>query len=417
MKKKKLIRITTADISLNSLIKGQLRFLNQYFDVVALSNDTGKLKAVGEREGVRVIEVPMHREISLKSDILCLWKLYGIFKKEKPDIIHANTPKGSLLAMVAGWLAGVKHRLYTVTGLRYQGASGLLRIILMNMERISCFFATKVIPEGNGVKKALLHDHITGKSLEVILNGNINGIDVEYFDPSIYTIDQRTVKYTGGRDQIRQDLGFSDKDFVFILIARMVRDKGINELAEVMRRLVGLAADLPRQPKLLIVGEKEVQSGGHITMDAQRFLSDSAAVFYAGHQKDVRPYLIAADALVFPSYREGFPNVPMEAGAMELPCIVTNINGCNEIIIDGENGVIIPAPLDCDGHLIQFASDDPQADDFSSPTAKALYQSMCDFIKNADNTNRIAANSRRLIQERYEQRDVWEALRQMYAEL
>ena len=167
----------------------------------------------------------------------------------------------------------------------------------------------------------------------------------------------------------------------------------------------------------MIVGEKEVQSGGNITMEAQRFLNDSAAVFYVGLQKDVRPYLIAADALVFPSYREGFPNVPMEAGAMDLPCVVTNINGCNEIIIDGENGVIIPAPLDCDGHLIQFATDDPQADGFSSPMAKALYQAMCDLINNAGNTNRMAANSRRLIQERYEQRDVWEALRQRYAEL
>jgi hypothetical protein len=165
------------------------------------------------------------------------------------------------------------------------------------------------------------------------------------------------------------------------------------------------------------VGEKEVQSGGNITPEAQRFLKESAAVFYAGLQKDVRPYLLAADALVFPSYREGFPNVPMEAGAMALPCIVTNINGCNEIIIDGENGVIIPAPVDRHGHLIQFASDDPLSDGFSSPMSKALYQSMCDFIKNADNTNRMAANSRRLIQERYEQRDVWEALRRMYADL
>ena len=195
-----------------------------------------------------------------------------------------------------------------------------------------------------------------------------------------------------GRRYMRQKLGYTGNDFVFILIARMVRDKGINELAEVMSRLVRHSADLPRQPKLLIVGEKEVQSGGNITPEAQRFLSNSAAVFYAGLQKDVRPYLLAADALVFPSYSKGFPKVPW-------------------------NGIIIPAPVDRHGHLIQFASDDPQADGFSSPMSKALYQAMCDFIKNADNTNRMAANSRRLIQERYEQRDVWEALRRMYAEL
>lgn len=389
MKKKKLIRITTADISLNSLIKGQLRFLNQYFDVVALSNDTGKLKAVGEREGVRVIEVPMHREISLKLDILCLWKLYGIFKKEKPDIIHANTPKGSLLAMVAGWLAGVKHRLYTVTGLRYQGASGLLRIILMNMERISCFFATKVIPEGNGVKKALLHDHITGKSLEVILNGNINGIDVEYFDASIYTIDQRTVKYTGSRDQIRQDLGFSDKDFVFIFIGRIVKDKGMNELATCLRRL----APLYPHVKLLLVGKFESKLDP-LKEGNEGFYQSSPKVKYIGYQPDVRPFLFASDALVFPSYREGFPNVVLQAGAMGLPSIVTNINGCNEIIVDGCNGKIIP-----------------------SKDERALHEMMAYFIENKNEVKKMADNARSMIIQRYEQKTVWKAILDMYQHL
>ena len=389
MKKKKLIRITTADISLNSLIKGQLRFLNQHFEVVALSNDTGKLKAVGEREEVRVIEVPMHREISLKSDISCLWKLYGIFKKEKPDIIHANTPKGSLLAMVAGWLAGVKHRLYTVTGLRYQGASGLLRIILMNMERISCFFATKVIPEGNGVKEALYHDHITDKSLKVILHGNINGIDVEYFDPSIYANDQRSDKYTGSKEQIRQDLGFSDEDFVFIFIGRIVKDKGMNELANSLRRLSKIFPDV----KLLLVGPFESKLDP-LHEGNEEFFKTSPKVCYVGVQHDVRPFLLASDALVFPSYREGFPNVVLQAGAMGLPAIVTNINGCNEIIVDGCNGKIIP-----------------------SKDERALHEMMVYFVENKNEVQRMADNARSMIIQRYEQKAVWEAILDMYQHL
>ena len=314
-----------------------------------------------------------------------------------------------------------------MTGLRYQATTGMLRTILKMMECVTCCCANHVIPEGEGVKRALREDRITGKQLQVVHHGNINGKDTSYLSreatsellrsESKETQLMEDASPFDGRRYMRQKLGYTDSDFVFILIARMVRDKGINELAEVMSRLVRNSIDLPRQPKLLIVGEKEVQSGGNITPEAQRFLKESVAVSYAGLQKDVRPYLLAADALVFPSYREGFPNVPMEAGAMALPCIVTNINGCNEIIIDGENGVIIPAPVDRHGHLIQFASDDPLSDGFSSPMSKALYQSMCDFIKNADNTNRMAANSRRLIQERYEQRDVWEALRRMYADL
>jgi hypothetical protein len=427
MKKKKLIRVTTADISLNSLLRGQLKYLNQYYEVVGVAKDTGVLNEVASREGIRVIDAPLERPISIGKDIKVLWFLWRLFRREKPWCVHANTPKGSLLAMVAAWAARVPNRIYTVTGLRYQATTGMLRTILKTMERVTCCCANHVIPEGEGVKRALREDRITGKQLQVVYHGNINGKDTSYLSREATSELLRAENEESrlmedatpfdGRRYMRNKLRYTDHDFVFILIARMVRDKGINELAEVMSRLLRHSTDLPRQPKLLIVGEKEVQSGGNITPEAQLFLSDSAAVFYAGLQKDVRPYLLAADALVFPSYREGFPNVPMEAGAMELPCIVTNINGCNEIIIDGENGVIIPAPVDRHGHLIQFASDDPQADGFSSPMAKALYQAMCDFIKNADNTNRIAANSRRLIQERYEQRDVWEALRQRYAEL
>lgn len=425
MNKKKLIRVTTADISLDSLLRGQLKYLNQYYEVVGVAKDTGVLDEVAAREGIRVIDAPLERPISIGKDIKALWFLWRLFKREKPWCVHVNTPKGSLLAMVAAWVARVPNRIYTVTGLRYQATTGMLRIILKTMERVTCCCANHVIPEGEGVKRALREDRITRKQLQVVHHGNINGKNTSYLSREATSkllraenketqLMEDATPFDGHR-YMRNKLGYTANDFVFILIARMVRDKGINELAEVMSRLVGHTADLPRQPKLLIVGEKEVQSGGNITPEAQRFLSNSAAVFYAGLQKEVRPYLLAADTLVFPSYREGFPNVPMEAGAMELPCIVTNINGCNEIIIDGENGVIIPAPVDRHGHLIQFASDDPQADGFSSPMAKALYQSMCNFIKNADNTNRMAANSRRLIQERYEQRDVWEALREMYA--
>lgn len=163
MEKRKLIRVTTSDISLESLIKGQLKFLSNEFEVVGVSNNTGMLQMIGEREGIRVIEVPMHREISLKDDVKCLWVLYRLFKRERPDIVHANTPKGSLLSMLAARCARVPHRIYTVTGLLYQGAKGLFRDILIGMERITCWAATKVIPEGQGVLHTLQSDKITKK--------------------------------------------------------------------------------------------------------------------------------------------------------------------------------------------------------------------------------------------------------------
>ncbi len=116
----KLIRVTTADISLNSLLRGQLKYLNQYYEVVGVAKDTGVLDEVAAREGIRVIDAPLERPISIGKDIKALWFLWRLFRREKPWCVHANTPKGSLLAMVAAWAARVPNRIYTVTGLRYQ---------------------------------------------------------------------------------------------------------------------------------------------------------------------------------------------------------------------------------------------------------------------------------------------------------
>ena len=376
----RLIRVTTADISLASLLKGQLRFLSTEFEVVGLAADTGVLKAVGEREGIRVIDVPMHREISLISDFKCLIKLIRIFRKEQPDIVHSNTPKGSLLSMIAAKLTRVPHRLYLVTGLRYQGASGAGKWLLKTMERITCLCATKVIPEGEGVKKTLLRDHITKKPLEVIHNGNINGIDTTYFSR------EASPK---SREDIRSEIGLSKDDFVFIFIGRIVRDKGMNELAESMRIL----GRTHTTAKLILVGSFESELDP-LASGNEEFFKTSPNVKYVGRQMDVRPYLLAADALVFPSYREGFPNVVLQAGAMGLPSIVTDINGCNEVVSEGFNGVIIP-PRD----------------------QEALMEKMTWFIEHPEGVEQMAMNCRNIIVSKYEQNDVWDALMSMYKEL
>jgi len=391
--KKKLIRVTTSDISLDTLIKGQLRFMNQYYEVVGLSNNTGRLLEVGKREGVRVIEVPMHREISLWADLKCTWKLCRVFRRERPFIVHANTPKGSLLAMIAAKLIGVPHRIYTVTGLRYQGVQGAFRRILMTMERITCYCATKVIPEGNGVKETLEQDHITKKPLKVVLNGNINGIDTEYF--SVESVAHREnsqvteVDVANKRVEIRADLGLSDNDFAFVFVGRIVGDKGINELAGCMKKLKATHPEC----KLILVGRFETEFDP-LDDGVEELLKSASNVIYVGYQRDVRPYFLAADALVFPSYREGFPNVVMQAGAMGLPSIVTNINGCNEIVTDGMNGKIIP-PKD----------------------SGALLRMMESFLDDSVGTSSMARNARVIIQSRYEQSQVWQALQEEYRTL
>ncbi len=380
---RKLVRVTTSDISLSTLLRGQLGFLNQYFEVVAVSADTGLSDGVRKREGIRVINIPIEREISLAKDLRSLYLLYRLLRKEKPSILHANTPKGSLLAMTAGWAARIPHRIYLVTGLRFQGEQGVLKLILKTMERITCHFATLVIPEGTGVKKALQSEHITKKPLRVLHYGNITGKDTSYF--SI----ENTEQQYGSREAFRQELGFKADDFVFIFIGRIVKDKGINELASSLRRL------RPEYPhlKLLLVGWWESEADS-ISSDNDTFLRQDEGTRYVGYQDDIRPYLMAADALVFPSYREGFPNVILEAGSMGLPSIVTDINGCNEVIKNGVNGHIIP-PRD----------------------ETALYEAMRQWINDPSAIRKMSESSRRVIQERYEQKDVWDALLKMYQSL
>ena len=142
--KKKLIRLTTIDNSLNILLKGQLKYLNKTFEVIGVANDSGVLSSVAKREGIRTIGVPMQRKISIIHDLRSLWALYRLFRKEHPFIVHANTPKASFLGMVAAWFTRVPHRIYLVTGLRFETVHGPFRLLLKTMERITCFCATKV---------------------------------------------------------------------------------------------------------------------------------------------------------------------------------------------------------------------------------------------------------------------------------
>lgn len=376
--KKKIIRVTTVSTSLDALLKGQLNFLGKYYDVVGVASDVGTLDNVSKRENIRTINVSIQREINIKKDIKSLISLIKLLRKEKPNIVHANTPKGSLLSMVAAWITRVPHRVYTVTGLRFETTSGRFRRLLILMEKITCACATKVIPEGDGVKETLIREEITRKPLQKILNGNINGIDLNYFN--------RTSSIVQTAMNIKSPIDA----FTFCFVGRIVKDKGINELVNAFNML----NKEHKKTHLILVGpfEKDLDP---VEPQTEELISNHENISFVGYQNDIRPYLAASDAFVFPSYREGFPNVVLQAGAMELPSIVTDINGCNEIIIDGENGKIIP-PQD----------------------TKALYKAMKYFVEHKDDiVKHMATNARPMIESRFDQKMVWNAILDMYNSL
>lgn len=381
--KYKLIRITTVPISLFSLLRGQLRFMNQYYSVIGVSSE-GELRAIAERnEDVEIIPIEMTRTISPLKDLMSVWKLYMLFRKEKPFIVHTHTPKAGTVGMLAAKLASVPHRLHTIAGLPLLEAKGNKRRLLDVVEKITYACATKVFPNSKGLYNIILqNNYTTAKKLKVIGNGSSNGIDTSYFSVGLYS---------EKKQKLRENLGFQKDDFVFIFVGRLVKDKGINELVEAFcmldnsKKVYGI--------KLLLVGSYETELDPLLT-DTLEQINNNLHIKSVGFQKDVRPFFAIANALVFPSYREGFPNVVMQAGAMGLPSIVSDINGCNEIIIEDENGIIIP-----------------------SKNTEALHLAMKRFVEDKRLINKLKSNARRMIVDRYEQRVVWEAILAEYKSL
>lgn len=393
----KLFRITTVPVSVEKLLGKQLTFMNQFYEVSAISSDKEDLERVGQELGVKTKAIEMTRKITPIQDLKSLWQMYCYFKKEKPDIVHTHTPKAGLIGMIAAKLAGIKVRLHTVAGLPLMETSGVKRKVLNLVEKLTYACATKVYPNSYGLKDFILKEKFCPPhKLKVIGNGSTNGIDTTYFDPALFSPNQKK--------EIRQQWQLEDDDFVWIFVGRLVKDKGINELVAAFRQLTEEFNDSEnknstvdnirnRAPKLLLVGALEPELDP-LLPETLREMEHNKNILTVGYQKDVRPYLAAADALIFPSYREGFPNVVMQAGAMELPAIVTNINGCNELIKNNENGMII-----------------------SVKNKDQIYNALLKLMADLSLYNKLKSQAREYIVQHYDQKLIWNAILEEYREL
>lgn len=378
---KKLIRITTIPLSLKVLLRGQLRFMSQYFDVLVVSSKDKDFNEVLEQEKVRGTTINMSRKITPIKDLLALVKLVVLFIKERPFIVHTHTPKAGTLGMVAAYICRVPHRLHTVAGLPLLEANGKKRKLLDFVEKITYRCATKIYPNSFEMKKIILNNGYTKESkLQVIGNGSSNGIDTNYFSPE---------QTKGLVDNLRTELTINNDDFVFCFIGRIVHDKGIEELIDAFQRLSKIYPHI----RLILVGDYEKQLDP-LSPAIEQIIENHPMIRFVGYRNDVRPYLAISNAFVFPSYREGFPNVVMQAGAMGVPSIVSDINGCNEIIQHGVNGYIIPVK-----------------------DKNALYNSMEYFVSNSNNVIEMALHSRKAITDRYEREYVWNCILEEYKSL
>lgn len=375
--KKKLFITTTIPLTF-IFFKGQPRLWKEKFDVCAISSEPDELKQFAEEEGIRYKHIPMKREISLFTDVVSLLRWVWLLLKERPYIVHGNTPKASLLSMVAAWLTRRPVRIYMCHGLRYQGTEGRLRKLLMTMEKITCACATHVVSVSKGVANVMTQDGLCPKEkMRVVGYGSAGGVDIERYNPNPI------------ESNVRHELEIPEDGFVFTFVGRIVKDKGINELISAFNNI---NQKYPNAHLLLVGPIESVQNP--VDESTFRTIEKNENIHAVGMQKDVRPYLKASDAFVLPSYREGFGMVLIEAGAMGLPCITTDITGCNEIIVPGENGAII----------------EPR-------NMKALRDEMEKWVSNPDMVKKMASNARNMVSERYDSRIVRDHYFEFYKSL
>lgn len=382
MYNKKIVRAVTVSMSVEFFAPMVRDLQRKGYEVVSVSSSGPELDGLRQMD-VKVLEVEMERRMSLLKDIKSLFQLIRVFRMERPDMVHSMTPKAGLLCMMAAWITRVPRRVHTFTGLVFPTSTGIKRRILMFTDWLTCACATHIIPEGEGVKRDLLDNGITGKPLKVLGYGNVRGVDLARWD-------NRRDDIQVHAKEICLQLRLQDK-FVFLFVGRLVGDKGINELVEAFSQL---NKDYP-DTRLMLVGRYEDELDP-IKDESKDRIKNSPAILELGpkYEDELVVYYAAADCFVFPSYREGFPNTVLEAGAMGLPSIVTDINGSREIVVNEKNGVIIP-----------------------SKDTGALYKAMKDMVIDKTNTAYYASQARQMIADRFEQGYVRQCLYDFYEEI
>lgn len=385
----KLIRCSTISLTLSSFVETSIKHLMSRYDLVLLSSPDQNLEKLGLKFNIKTIGVLMQRRMSPVQDLRSLLNLIKVFHKEKPYMVHSMTPKAGLLCMLAAWITRVPRRVHTFTGLVWPTATGLSRKILMATDWLTCACATHIIPEGKGVMKDL--QHISHKPMKVLGFGNVRGVDLNYW--------RKTNASSNKLREIKRD-----DVFTFIFVGRIVRDKGINELIAAFDKL-----SHEYKVRLLLVGTFE-DALDPVAVSTKKIIEVNSSIEYLGPQygTDLLACYAASDCLVFPSYREGFPNTVLEAGAMELPSIVTDINGSREIIVcrNEENTSPIRDMKLCDNGIII----PPRNEDF-------LYKAMEEVFKNDNVRAMMASQAREMVATRFEQSFVQKCLLDFYEEI
>ena len=312
-----------------SYFAGQLRYMRECgYEVTVISSPGTELDRAAEQEGVRIIPLPIAREISPVRDLISLWRLWSVMRRLRPAITNVGTPKAGLLGGIAALLAGVPCRVYTLHGLRLETTKGLKRRMLVMAERLACFCAHRVVCVSESLRRKADSLGIgQPKQMRVLGSGSCNGIDV-----AAYSLDESLRQRVG---ELRRNLGIPEDAPVIGFVGRLTWSKGIDELFHAYCQVRRAMPDV----WLLLVGRFE--DGEPVSARVRQDIENDDHVILAGFVTDTRPYYHVMDVFALPSYREGFPNVVLEAQAAGKPVVAFRATGCVDAVIDGVNGFLL----------------------------------------------------------------------------
>jgi len=363
-------------------LRGQLAYLRESgADVHLVSSPESQLEPTAEREAVTAHAVKMDREIAPLKDLRALVALWRLFRRLRPDIVNASTPKAGLLAGLAAKLSGVRGRVYLLRGLRMETTTGLLRWILWSAERLACASASRVVCVSPSLLERAVELRLVKREKAVVLaGGSSNGVDVQRFAPSPALLAEA--------ERLRSELDLVRPGPVIGFVGRFTRDKGLVELAEAFARVRG------RHPsaRLLLVGDFE--DGDPVPEGTRSLLEDHRHVIFTGWVHEVAPYFHLCDVVALPTYREGFPNIAVEAASAGKPVITTDATGARDSVVDGETGLIVP-----------------------TGDAVALAEALDRVLDDPAWARTLGERGRRRAAERFAPELIWRGLFDLYAEL
>ncbi len=379
----KIIRITTSPMALRHLLHGQMRYMKeQGFEVIMISADGKERAEVIEYESCAHIIVPMTRLITPFQDLSCLYQLIKIFKREKPDIVHTHTPKAGLLGMLAARICSVKIKIHTVAGLPLMVEKGFKFQLLKLVEKATYAAANHVWPNSYSLKNYIEKNYLAkSKKLDVIGIGSSNGIDLNKFDNN--NLAENVLA------DVRDQINFSQGNIYLLFVGRMVTDKGISELVGSFKKLSKGNSKL----QLILVGPFEAELDP-LPHDILKEISLNPNIKHIPWSNNIAAFMAICDYFIFPSHREGFPNVLLQAGAIGIPVICSDISGNIDLITDHQTGRL-----------------------FKCGDENALTQQLLQALNNDSQSLLMANNLSFYIHQNFDQQEIWRIIYEKYIEL